>query len=238
MLLPIQPMEFVPPALQDPLESNASTTAPLGSLEHNALRNATVLMATDVIQRQESVFASQDTMEKRAPTSVQRANSATNVPRTVRNVAPARLVIMSTDNACALLAWKVLFALDHAPPGSGGMGVSRCASVLRSSNSVTPKLGSVVVQPDSKEIVAISRVRTDTTVRIVSKNASARGRPPLLATESLEPVIVILDSPESSVMLYVPNPLLGSNVPRNAQRRDVVMDTNATRPSAAATWIK
>lgn len=204
---PIQPTEFAPPVLQDLLEFSVSITAPLDSSEPNAHRNATVLMAMDVIRRQESAFVSRDTTEKPALKSVQKANLGTNAPRIVQSVAPDRLVIMSTDNACALLAWKVHFALGHAPQDSGEMDVSRCADVLRNSNNVTHKPESVVVLQDSREIVVISRVKTDITVRIVSKSASVRERLPRRVTVSLAPVTVILGSLESSVMLYVPNPL-------------------------------
>lgn len=66
-----------------------STTALPVFLELNALRSATVQMDMDVIQQQENVFVNLDTMEKLAPISVRKANSDTNAPRIVQNVAPA-----------------------------------------------------------------------------------------------------------------------------------------------------
>lgn len=97
---------------------------------------------------------------------------------------------------------------------------------------------SAVVRQDSKETVATNRARTATTVRTVSKSASVRERPQLLVIEFPANASVIPASPESSVMLYVPNPLSVFVVPKNALRKVVQRVTNVTRRLDVATWIR
>lgn len=142
------------------------------------------------------------------------------------------------DSASVPLDSREPCAPDRALQDSGGTGVGRCAGVLRSSSNAMRRPGSAVVRQDSKATDVTNRARTATTVRTASRSASVRERRQRRAIEYQERASVIPDSPESSVMLYVPNRRSVSDAPRSALRRAVETAMSVTPPSVAATWIR